>query len=104
MGFCDELISSHSYCPAELYTPSVAELAVPSSSAVQFAPVIVTLLPVPEYVSYTVLAGILIGTEYRLPAAVAVPRATTYTWHVTAVLPVEICNLSVDTVAFERLV
>jgi hypothetical protein len=62
------------------------------------------LLPAPEYVSKTVLAGTLIGTEYRLPAAAAVPNATAYTWHVTAVLPVVICNLSVYTVAFESVV
>ena len=45
------------------------------------------------------LAGILIGDEYKFPTGLAVPNATAYTWYVTAVLPVDICNLSVYTVA-----
>jgi hypothetical protein len=44
-------------------TPSCAELAVPSSKAVNGVPVTVTLFPAPEYTSNTVLAGILIGAE-----------------------------------------
>jgi hypothetical protein len=44
-------------------TPSCAELAVPSSKAVNGDPATVTLLPAPEYTSNIVLAGMLIGAE-----------------------------------------